>query len=151
MINSTVVQRNLMLLEAIFPLNHEPLHTNGETIFVFFPEQLTPPRRHQKYQIPLDRLMRGSDLGGVSGGGNWLDRSGLIMCGVESCDVSALVNDQRKALKLLRKRLPALGCLSGTQLQYEVNGRYVFDEYDGTRWRLGLPETVHEFGRSSSE
>jgi len=61
------------------------------------------------------------------GGGHDIEWSGI--------DVDA--SDPPAARELLRKHLPPLGCLPGTQLQYRHGDQSLYDEYDGEHWTTG--------------
>lgn len=148
MIGGDAKQSEIVNLEGILAASRGPLPADGDTIFVFFPESLSPFERYQKYQDPLDKLMRDNLLGGVDGGGSWFDQTNLVASGVASCDVSVKVAGLKKSLSMLREWLPRLQCLAGTQLQYQVGPHHMFDEYDGVRWIRRLRETCFKSGRS---
>ncbi|MFI4973467.1 MAG: hypothetical protein ACHP84_02885 [Caulobacterales bacterium] len=112
-----------------------------ELIYVKLPEPLEPFERGDRYGGPLDAELRLAGVGYVSGGGALLsapnaDGSRTIeYCGV---DVDAL--DVPRALELLRRELPELGCLSGTELQYQLGAARLIDRFTGTGWATALPE-----------
>ena len=148
MINATAKQQETIQLENFLTAIRTSKLAEGDAISIFLPECLSPLERYQRYEVPLGNLVAEEGLGYVGGGGSWLDQSGLIRSGVTSCDVSVVVTDVARALTSLRTALPKLGCPTGTQLQYELGERLVFDEYDGCRWTPVMPETDFAFGRS---
>jgi len=114
----------------------EPDHT--ELVFVYLPELLDPMERHERYAEPLDAELRLRGFGYVSGGGSMLSEEnpdGTHDIEWSGIDVDA--SDTPAARELLRKHLPPLGCMPGTQLQYRQGGRSLYDEYDGETWITG--------------
>ena len=114
--------------------NSEP-----ELIYIFLPESLGPMDRGDKYEDPIIDELERLGLGEVSGAGTALGeeapdgRRPIVSCGidVDTTDVTAT----RAALRDL---LPKLGCPKGTQLQYEIAGKALQDEYDGADWALEM-------------
>jgi hypothetical protein len=107
-------------------------------IFVRLPEPLQPIERGDRYEDPLDAELQLAELGCVSGGGSQLsdlqpDGSRLI----EWCGVDVDATDVPRALQLLRRELPPLGCLAGTVLEYSLNEVELKDEFDGSGWTIG--------------
>lgn len=127
-------------LKALLGLRRDD-PANTVLIYVYLPEVIEPEVRHARYEVALDAELRLRSLGFVSGGGTLLSEEAddgsreILSAGVDvdATDVSA-------ARDLLREELPSLGCPVGTQLQYEDDGRYFADEYDGANWSLALPQ-----------
>ena len=108
-----------------------------ELIYIFLPEALGPMDRGDKYEDPIIDELERLGLGEVSGAGTALGDEGpdgrrpIVSCGI---DVDT--NDVAATRSALRDLLPRLGCPKGTQLQYEVSGQLLQDEYDGAEWAL---------------
>jgi len=111
-----------------------------ELIFVRLPEPLEPNERGDRYEDPLNAELQLADLGEVSGGGAQL--SELRADGsrsIEWCGIDVDTTDVRRALTLLRRELPHLGCHTGTTLDYTLEGVELSDTYNGEGWAVGQP------------
>lgn len=112
--------------------NSEP-----ELIYVFLPEALGPMDRGDKYEDPIIDELERLGLGEVSGAGTELGDEGSDgRRPILSCGIDVDTNDVTATRAALRELLPRLGCPKGTQLQYEMSGNQLLDEYDGQDWTL---------------
>ena len=122
-----------------------PLHDRPTSfIYVVLPESLQPLDRESRYGDPLDAELALADVGFVSGGGSSLsDERADGSREIEYCGIDIDAFDVDAARELLRAHLPALGCVTGTQLQYcDAADVPLQDDFDGTGWQLGQPRTA---------
>jgi hypothetical protein len=82
-------------------------------LYVKIPEPLMPIARGQKYEGPIDELLRGKQLGEVTGGGTMLSRAKKI----EYVGLDLKVTDVAAALPLLQAKLRELGAPRGTVIE----------------------------------
>ena len=79
-------------------------------LYVRIPKAITPLERAERYETPLDTLLREQDLGEVSGGGSALKAGG----GIEYVGIDVDVYDAKLALPIVIKKLRELGVPKGT-------------------------------------
>lgn len=110
-------------------------------IYVKLPEPLPPIDRGARYEDPLEAELQLADLGFVSGGGSSL--SDELPDGsrkIEYCGIDVDAYDVDAARELLRRHLPDLGCVDGTQLCYRDDADVpLSDVYRGGEWLLAKP------------
>lgn len=109
----------------------------SKLVYVFLPEALGPIDRGEKYEDPIIDELERLGLGEVSGAGTMLgDERPDGTRPIVSCGIDVDTHDLDGARAALRKLLPSLGCPHGTQLQFEVLGKTLSDQYDGTAWTV---------------
>ena len=120
-------------------------------IYVLLPEALQPLDRGARYEDALEAELHIAELGFVSGGGSSLGEERADGSReIEYCGIDVDTFDVDAARELLRSHLPALGCLSGTQLQYRDDADVPLqDEFVGAQWQLGQPRTAMHPGFGS--
>ena len=133
--------------KKLFGLNTSTAPSNddwGQTdlIYVVLPEPLDPMDRGERYEDPIEAELKLSQLGYVSGGGSSLsDERPDGSRDVEWCGIDVDTINIDKCRALLRRHLPELGCLAGTQLQFRAGDIPLQDEFDGDTWQLNFPRT----------
>jgi hypothetical protein len=114
-----------------------------ELIYVHLPGAIQPAERGARFEDPLDEELRRLKIGSVSGGGTQLGEERADGSrAIEACGVDVDADNLPAVLAHLRDRLPALGCPSGTQIQYCSDEADVLDEYDGSEWAVGRPNEL---------
>jgi hypothetical protein len=108
-----------------------------ELIYIYLPGSAGPLARGERYEDPLQDALRQARLGKITGGGSGLgEEKSDGSRDIEFCGIDVDVYDVAAARKLLRDRLPALGCPVGTQLHFTTEDSPLQDEFDGTGWLL---------------
>jgi hypothetical protein len=116
--------------------------SDPKLVYVFLPEPLGPMDRGDKYEEPIIDELERLGLGEVTGAGTGLGEErpdGTRP--MESCGIDVETHDPLETRAILRGLLPKLGCPEGTQLEYEVSGKVLKDEFDGKGWALEIPVT----------
>lgn len=86
---------------------------NTEFLYIKIPENILPLDRYEKYEIPLDDLLRKAKLGEVTGGGTALSS----IKGIEYIGIDIDVIDSKRAIPLLIKKLRELKAPKGTVIE----------------------------------
>lgn len=111
-------------------------------VYIRIPESILPIERGSKYEDPLQAALEAAQLGEVSGGGSLLGAPAADGSrSVASCGIDIDLVELEPGLDLLRARLPALGALPGTQLEYTLGDQKALDALRSDGWRIGLPRT----------
>jgi hypothetical protein len=112
-------------------------------IYVYLPGSAGPLARAERYEDPLQAALRQARLGEITGGGSSLGKEKSDGSrDIEFCGIDVDAYDVAAVRKLLRERLPALGCPTGTQLHFTTENTPLQDEFDGTSWLLDRPRLM---------
>lgn len=111
-------------------------------VYVRIPGEVWPVDRGDRFEDPLDEMLRQAKLGLVSGGGSSLgpeaeDGSRVVV--FAGIDVDAYDLDGTRGL--LRAQLPLLGAPVGTQIEYSVADERLQDRLNHDGWSLAGPRT----------
>ncbi len=97
-------------------------HDAGQClVFARIDDPLMPFERGRKYEVPLDRALKQSGLGRVTGGGSVQGVDGAI----EWISLDIQLVDLGPALDFLRAKMLELGAPGNTVLKYRMDGSLV--------------------------
>ena len=112
-------------------------------IYVMIPGDIQPLERGERFEDPLEGLLKAASLGTITGGGSQMDdpypdgRPRVEYCGI---DIDA--TDQDAARKLLRSALVKLGAPVGTELHFTTGDMPLLDRCDSGGWALNLKRDI---------
>jgi hypothetical protein len=117
----------------------------GLFVYVKIPEDIGPVDRGDKYEDPLDQLLKTRALGEITGGGSQLgEKRPDGTQGIEFCGIDVQATLLEPTLALLRDALPGLGAPIGTELHYTRTGAKVKDAFGAAGWVIAQPrEMLH--------
>jgi hypothetical protein len=88
-------------------------------IFIKIVQRLSPSERDRDYADPLEKFLSEHGLGMVTGGGVLQDRNGKVVF----AGIDVEVENVRRAIKPIARKLIELGAPKGSTLEYEVRGK----------------------------
>jgi len=119
--------------------------TSPDVIVATLNARIQPMHRHERYEDPLDVVLRQHNVGEISGGGTMQGAEGEI----ESCDVEIQVaNTSTETIALIQRTLERLGAPKGSRLSVSGAAQPVpFGVNEGLALYLNgtdLPDEVYE-------
>lgn len=115
-----------------------------ESVFVYvkIPEDILPLKRCEKYEDPLDEVLKPNGLGEVSGGGSQLGKPHSDgSASIEFCGIDIDGPTLEPILAVLRGTLPTLGVPEGTEIHYTSGDQRLQDVFEDGSWSVGHPRT----------
>lgn len=135
-------------LRSFFGLDRSPVAGADSSfhperfVYIMIPGDIQPLERGERFEDPLEDVLRAKDLGHVSGGGSQMAEpypDGRPR--VEFCGLDVDVTDRDEALRVIRETMVALRAPIGTELHYTDNGAALLDRLADGTWHRGLPRS----------